>query len=71
MVAVQIRHVARRHDPLPHRGRVRVGAVEEGAELERDGLLLLGEEDLAQRLAQKGQDAVVDEEEVEGWLVGL
>jgi hypothetical protein len=41
-----------RQTSLPPSHRLGVSALEDGAELEGHGLLLLGEEDLAQRLPQ-------------------
>jgi len=43
---------------------------EEATDFEGDGVFLFGEEGLAERLAQEGEDAVVDEEEVKGCFWG-
>ena len=64
MVAVEVRALLRGDDTLTDGGHGGGIAREKAADFEGDRVLLLGEKSLTERLAQKGEDAVIDQEEV-------
>jgi len=69
VVAVEVRALLRGDDTFAHGGHGGGIAREEAADFKRYWMLLLGEKCFTQRLAQEGEDAVIDEEEIEGCVL--